>query len=136
MAQLPFARYSKGFVSLINVLAVTGIGATIVISLLWLALGSSDNHLLLLRSMQARNAATACAEVALQEIQNTTTYSGTYSLTINDIECSYTVTIGTGEEREVTASSTHNGVTRKIEIEITQINPTIIISSWQEVADF
>lgn len=136
MAQPQFARSFKGFVILINVLAVAIVGSTIVISLLWLAIGSSNNHVTLLNSMQTRNLANACVEVALQEIRNNTSYSGSDVVSINDIECSYTVTIPSNGNREITASSTYNNVVKKIEVLVSQVDPTIIISSWQEVADF
>lgn len=136
MAQPPSARSFKGFVILINVLAVAIVGSTIVISLLWLAIGSSSNHVTLLNSMQTRNLANACVEVALQEIRNNTSYSGSDVVSINDIECSYTVTILPASAREITASSTYNNVVKKIKVLASQVDPAIIISSWQEVADF
>lgn len=136
MRQLPSASKIPGFISLINVLSVTTIGATIVISLLWLALGSSDNHLTLLRSMQTRATANACAETALLEIKNNPTYTGSDELTIDNIECSYTVTSQGAQARTISAASTSDGVTRKLKVIIDQVSPTINMTSWQEVADF
>lgn len=80
--------------------------------------------------------ASACSEEALQNINLLSAFQGTGSLALGKGSCSYAVIVGSGDNRTINASGTINNITRKIKIIISQITPVIVISSWQEVADF
>lgn len=101
-----------------------------------LGLGSSRNSFSLEESNQAKALANACAEEALQEIQDLLVYEGSDTISLGQGSCSYTVTRLASQNRDIEASGTVGDVVRKIEISIDQIRPEINIVSWQEVADF
>jgi len=126
----------KGYVALITVLITGAIGVAIATSLLLLGLGSSRTSFALEQSNQAKALANACAEEALQQIRDSTPFTGTGSLTLGQGTCGYTVVNDGGENRTVTASGTVGTVVRKIKIIVNTINPAINLTSWQEVADF
>ena len=126
---------SKGYIALITVLVTGAVGAAITVSLILLGLGSSRTSFSLEQSNQAKALANACAEEALQQIRDSTAFTGTGSLTLGQGTCGYTVVNDGGENRTVTASATVGTVVRKIKIIVNAINPAINITSWQEVAD-
>jgi len=128
--------YSRGYITLISVLVVGAVGVAIATSLILLGIGSSRSSFALEQSNQAKALANACAEEALQQIRDSTPYTGTGNLSLGQGTCTYTVTSQGGQNRTITASGTVGTIVRKVKIIITKINPTITVSTWQEVADF
>lgn len=127
---------NRGYITLISVLVVGAVGVTITISLILLGLSSSRTSFAVEQSGQAKALANACAEEALQEIRDSTPYTGSDNLTLGQGNCTYTVTSQGGQDRTITATGTVDTIVRKVEIVIDKINPTIEVVSWQEVADF
>lgn len=125
-----------GYIILVSVLVVGAVGIVIGISLILLGLGSSRTSLALEQSNQAKALANACAERALQQIRDSTSFEGTGNLNLGQGSCTYAVTKLSGENRIVTASGVVGTVIRKVRITIDSIYPQIKVSSWQEVADF
>ena len=134
-----FPRYTKkwynnnaGYVTLISVLVVGAVGVVIALSLILLGSGASRTSFALQQSAQAKGLANACAEEALEQIRESTAFTGSGNLTLGQGTCSYTVTNTGGTNRTVTTSGTVGTIVRKLTIIITAINPLIIVSSWQE----
>lgn len=123
-----------GYVTLISVLIVGAVGTSIVLSLLLLGSASSRTTFTYEQSLQAKNLADACAEDALEQIRTSTAFTGSGNLTIGQGSCTYLVTSGGGENRTITASGTVGSVIRKVTISITDIDPSIVVNSWQENA--
>ena len=133
MAPHPFA---KGFATLVSILLVGTIGLAIATSLLLLGLGASRTSFVQQQSYQAKALADACAEEALQQIRDSLPFTGSGSLTLGQGSCTYTVTSQGAQNRTITASGTVSTMTRRVRIILNQINPTINVTSWQELADF
>jgi len=129
-------KNEKGVLTLMSVLIVGAIGLSVGVSLLLLGLANSRTNLALQQSNQAKVLADACAEEALQQIRDLGSYVGSGVLTLGQGTCIYTVTNTGGTTRKITASATVGSVVRKNQITISAISPSVIISSWQEVADF
>lgn len=127
---------NQGFAAIIAVIIVCAMGLVIASSLLLLGLGSTRSSFSRTQSDQAKGLADACLESALQEIRNNTSYSGTSGLTLGQGSCTFTVAIQSGENRTIIAAGTVGNTVRKVRATLSQINPTITIVSWQEVADF
>jgi len=127
---------NKGYITLISVLVVGAVGVAITTSLLLFGLGSSRSSFAAEQSAQARALAGACAEEALQQIRDSTPYTGSDSLSLGQGSCDYTVTNGGGQNRTIEATGTVGSVVRKVRVVIDTINPSINITSWQELADF
>lgn len=126
---------NKGYIVLITVLLVGAVGAAIAVSVIWLGLGRGKSSLALEQSNQAKALANACTEEALQQIRDSTAFTGTGSLNVGQGTCSYTVTAGVGENRTITSSGTVGTIIRKVKVLISVINPSITVTSWQEVVD-
>jgi hypothetical protein len=124
----------RGYIALISVLVVGAVGISVTVSLILLGLGSSRTSLALEQSNQARGLVNACAEEALQQIRNSTPYTGTGTLTLGQGDCNYTVTSQGGSNRTVDSTGIVGTVTRKAKIIISAIQPKIIVTSWKEVA--
>ena len=131
-----FFTQKNGFITLISVLVVGALGVAISVSLLLLGLNSSRTSFAYEQSNQTKALANACAEEGLQQIRDSTSFTGTGSLTLVQGTCSYTVTSQGGSNRTITSTGTVGTIIRKVKIIISGINPTITATSWQEVADF
>ena len=136
--RLCYNKHQKGYITLVSVLVVGAVGIAITTSLLLLGVGSSQTSYAYQQSNQAKFLANACAEEALQQIRDSTLFAGSNSLTLGQGTCTYTVinTTPTGQERTITASGTVGTIIRKVVIFINKINPTMKVTSWQEVAGF
>ena len=124
-----------GYITLISVLVVGAVGVAITISLILLGLGSSRTSFALEQSNQAKALTNACAEEAMQQIRDSMSFTGNGNLSLGQGTCNYTVTSQGGQNRTITALGTVGTIVRKVKIIISKINPTITVTSWQEVAD-
>ncbi len=129
-------NYQRGYIALITVLVTGAVGVAITVSLLLLGLGSGRTSFSLEQSTQTKALANACVEEALEQIRDSTPFTGTGSLTLGQGTCAYTVTSQGGQNRTITASGTVGTIVRKVKIIIDKITPNINVTSWQEVADF
>lgn len=127
---------NEGYITLISVLVVGAVGISIALSLILLGVGSARTSFAYDQSHQAVGLADACAEEALQQIHDSTPFTGSSTFTFSQGACNYTVTSQGGQQRTIVASSVVGTVIRKVKIIINRINPTILVTSWQEVADF
>lgn len=125
-----------GYVTLISVLVVGAVGMAIVLSLILLGLAMSRNSFAYEQYGQARSLADACAEEGLQQIRSSTPYTGTGGLSFSIGSCTYEVTSQGGSSRTVQAIGTVGTITRRVEVVIDSINPTLNVVTWQEVAQF
>ncbi len=128
-----FSSRQPAFVSMISVLILGAVGLSISIYIILFSLSSSKNSLSLSQSTQARTLATACAESALEQIRENTSYTGTTNLTLSSGTCSYIVTNTGGETRTITVTATVSSVVRRLSLTVTAINPIITTGSWQEI---
>jgi len=128
-------KKSSGYVTLISVLVVSAIGIAICASLILLGVGSSRTSFAVEQSNQAKGLASACAEEALQQIRDSTPFTGSGNLSLGQGTCAYTVTSQGGQNRTITASGTVGTIVRKVSIIINKITPLILLTSWQEVAN-
>jgi len=126
----------KGFITLVTVLIVGVVGVSIASSLILLGVDASRTSFAEERSARARALANTCAEDALERVRISPSYTGTATNIFPDGSCAYTIASQGGENRTIAASGTIDTIIRKSKISIDRINPTIRITSWQEVADF
>ncbi len=127
---------TKGYIALVTVLVTGAVGVAIAVSVVLLGLGVSRTSFAAQQSLQARALADACVEEALQQIHDSTPYTGTAGLTLGQGSCSYTVTSQGGQNRTVISTGTVGTIVRKVKVIISGINPNVTLTSWQELADF
>jgi len=121
----------NGYIALISVLIILAVISTGAITAAFLSIGEAGMGLQKNQSSEAYYLASACGEEALQQINDFPLFQGIGILTFDNGDCQYRVAGNT-----ISASGVVNSFVRRIQIVISQISPVIIISSWQEVADF
>lgn len=136
ISKMQYNKEQRGFITLISVLVVGAVGVAIAFSLLLLGVGNARTSFAIEQSNQAKALANACAEEALQQIRDSTPFTGSGNLTLGQGTCNYTVTSQGGQNRTITSSGTVGTIIRKVKIIIDKINPAIQVVSWQEVSDF
>lgn len=123
----------SGYVALLAVLIVSSAATVIATTLLVTGVDSQRTALMTQQSVQARKLADACAEEALQQIHDNTSFTGTNNLSLGQGSCSYTVTNTGSTTRTIVTSGTVNNVVRKVQVYVT-ITTSISVTSWQEVS--
>ena len=123
-----------GYVALIAVLIVGA--ASLAIGVAMLSTGTDSQRAVLVsqQSIQARSLASSCADEALQQMHDNTSFTGTNNLSIGVGSCTYTVTNLGGASRQVDVSGTVGGVVRKAQVYVTIGASSISVTSWQEVS--
>lgn len=88
------------------------------------------------QGLAARLLADSCAERALEEIRESASFSGSDTLTYSNGSCSYAVINEGGQNRTIEASGAVADALQRVELTLTQINPTITVAAWREVDAF
>lgn len=122
----------KGFITLFSVILLTALSIALVAMLMAQSLLATKNSGDETSALKARASATACAELALQNLRDNYNYTGNGSQSLNSGTCGYLVTNLGGNNRNIQASSTVSGFVNKISITADASSPAIHISSWQE----
>lgn len=125
----------SGYIALISVLVVGAVSLVATIGVLTSGTDTQRSVLAQQQSIQALGHATSCAEEALQLIHDTTTFTGSNTLTFSTGSCLYTITNTGGQNRVIDTTGTVNDVVRKLKVYVTIGTSSITVTSWQEVAD-
>ena len=127
---------TKGYIALLSVVVLGIVGTSIMLSVILSGIGSLKTNIVLEQSSQAKSVSTSCGEEALQKILETGTTSSIGSLAIASGTCSYSITNTGGAAITIQATGVVSSVTSKIRVIIATTTPSIVLSSWEEVADF
>lgn len=127
---------NDGYVVLLTVLSIGAVAVAIATTLLMFGVDAAKNALTEDHGKQARGMADACAEEALEQIREASTFTGYNTLMLGTNVCSYNVTNLGGQNREVRASSTVSTTVRRVKITLDRVRPTLNVTSWQEVINF
>ncbi len=125
-------RHERGYIALMAVLIVGA--AALAIGVTLLATGTDSQRTVLVQQQykQARTLAITCAEEALQQIHDNTSFTGSNNISLGQGTCTYTVSNAGGSSRTVDATGTVSAVSRKVQISAT-VGTTISITSWKDV---
>ena len=126
-------KTNNGFIALVTVLIIFAIVLLVGLSIGLLSINEAQMGLRKSQSSQAYYLANLCAEDALMKLKEDINYSGNETIEIEGGSCQILPIEGKWTIK--TISNFQNQV-KKIKIIISQVNPKMIISSWQEVADF
>ena len=127
-------RRAKGYVSLLSMLIATVIGLGIATSLLLLGINSAKGSITLIQSNQAKGLANACLEHALLSLNNSSAYAGNETINFPLGSCQVAVVVnGGGQVRTIQTTGTVGTVVRKVQAQTSQLTPTVVITSWQEI---
>ena len=126
----------KGYIALLSVVSVSAIGVAVMLSLILLGIDATKTDFAIQQSANAKVAASSCGDEALQNILESGTTSSSGNLTLGSSSCSYVITSQNGQNIKIDSTGITGTVTSKVQIMISTTSPYIILSSWQEVADF
>ncbi|MFZ4631709.1 MAG: hypothetical protein ACOYL8_00705 [Patescibacteria group bacterium] len=129
------SREEKGYITLISVIIIGAVIFSIVLFMLTSGIDATKSSLIYTNSFRAKFLADACAEEALQQVRDNTSFTGSNTITLSGGTCFYSVTNTGASTRTIDATSTILSDTKKVRIFISAISPKIIISSWSDVAD-
>ena len=102
----------------------------------WLSVFVLEGSAAAKHSAQARYLADTCAEIALQKIWDSSSYTGSGSFSGFNGSCTYVVSSSGGENRQINTTGVLGNVTRKVKVLVDKVILQVNVSSWQEVADF
>jgi len=130
-------KHQQAYIALITIIIISAVTLLIAASTSLFGISETDMGLIEDQSTQSYYLANACVEYALERLKNNINYTGNETLDIDDGSCYVYLPEGSGNEnRTVRVTGTLANKTRKLKIIIEEINPSIIISSWQEVSEF
>ena len=124
---------SSGFIALITVLIIFAIALLVGLSASLLSIGEATMGLKKFQSSQAYFLANLCAEQALMKLKEDINYPGNETIEIGGGSCQILPIEGNWL---VKTSGNFQNQIKKMKIIVSQVNPEMIIESWQEVADF
>ena len=133
MKLISFLNNQKGFISLITVLIILGVVLLIGVGISQLSISEAQMSLQKTQSSQSFYLANLCAEEALMKLKENINYPGDETILEGGGSCYILPIEGTWTVKVI--SQFQNQI-KKMKIVISQVNPTMIIISWQEVADF
>lgn len=125
----------RGYVVLLTVLIVGAVALAIATTLLVSGIDAARSAATEEWSRVARAMSDGCAEEALEQIREASSFTGYGTLTLGGNTCGYNVINLGGTNRQINASSTVSTVVRKTKLVLSKVNP-ITITSWQDVIDF
>ena len=127
----------RGYTFLLSVLFVGAIALTVTATMLMLGWLAMLNSRILEQSGEAFEFAMTCAEHGLLGLFEDNTYQGNEDLSVGEDTCSILVIGGAGnDDRSLCTEGTSGNATRRLEIIIERILPSIEIFAWQEVEFF
>lgn len=123
----------QGVIVLLTVVIVCAITTAIAVSLLLLGIGSAKTSFTLVQSQQAKSLANACAELALNGLRLSETYTWPGVQTIGAGTCTASLS-GSGDSgRGVTASGIVGTVVRRVTITGLNLATQAVVTQWAEV---
>lgn len=135
MTQLALENNKKkpAFAALFSVLILIIISGFVITGILVSSASGVQNNAVYRDGIEARALADSCANVAIDNLKDDNTYPGNESITIASKQCQVLAIAGSGNNnRVVRGQATVNGVTKKIEVSISELVPNTIINYWEE----
>jgi len=128
-----FLKKQKGFIAITTVLIISALVLMVGIGVSLESIGEIKMGLQRSLSSESYYLANLCVEEALMKLKEDSAYLGDEiinlgngSCTILPIEGNWTIKISASSSDQV----------KKIKLIVSQINPEIIVDSWEEVAEF
>lgn len=123
----------QGIIALITVLIAGAIMLVVGIGMSTRSIVGSKESLYQELSHQALAMATSCMEQALLSLADNSLYTGNQTVVIGPNKCAIALITGSGNTRTVQTSSTVGGHIRRLSVTVSNVNPPLQVSSWQEI---
>ena len=126
-------KSENGFVALLTIFIILTIALLLGLSFGLLAISETNMSLEKTQSSQADFLANLCAEQALMKLKENINYQGNETIEAEGGNCQILPVEGNWV---IEVIANFQNQIKKTKITVTQVNPKMVISSWQEVADF
>lgn len=127
-------RTRHGFIALTSVLIIQTVTLAIVLAVGLRSVGESNMSGGEQQSHRALALANLCAELAMMRLESVLQYAGNQTITVGSDTCQILTIEGSGNlNRKVKTQSTIAGYTKKMNVTVTRISPSMQITSWKEV---
>ncbi len=123
----------KGFIALTTVLIILVIALLVGIGLGLRSISEMKMGLQKSQSSESYYLANLCAEQALMKLKEDSNYTGNETISTENGICEILPIEGSWT---IKVSATSSNQIKKMKIIVSQINPQMIIVSWEEVPDF
>jgi len=123
----------QGFIALITVIIVAAITMVVGIGVSLLSISEANIGLGTHQSSQAYYMANLCAEHALMRLKEDVSYTGDETMNNEMGSCTIFPVEGNWV---IEVQGVSSNFVSKIRIVISQVDPSMVINSWEEVADF
>lgn len=130
-------KYNQGYIALLTVLIIGALALIVGIGSSLRSLGGSQVVSGEEFAHRALALANACAEDAIVKLKGNLSYAGGESVVVDGSDaCDILNVEGTGStDRVVNAEAFVSGYKKKVKVVISEVTPTLTISSWREVAE-
>lgn len=125
----------SGYVTLMSVIVLGAIAVSIVVMVLTIGTDMLRGSKIYQDSSQSHALASSCAERALGVIRDSTSFTGTGSISYSAGSCSYVVSNTGGSTRQINASSSVSNAVSRVQVQISDVAP-VTVSMWRDVASF
>lgn len=124
---------ARGYATLFTVLVAGAVASAVSVALLLFAVDASRSSQAFRQSSEAKAAANACAETALNKIVENNNFTGTVNLNIGAGSCQADIANTGGNNRTVLGVGVIGNHTRRVFLNIDRLKPSLRVSSWQEI---
>lgn len=127
----------NGYITLSFVIVLGLISTFVVTSLLYLNANAFKLVEVESEYMLAMYGAESCAEITMNNLQGNLAYPAGDVIVIDDTTCNIVAILGTGNNnRTVQVIAVNGDATARLEVGISEVQPNVVISSWERVASF
>jgi len=128
-----FFEKQKGFIAITTVLIISALVLIVGIGISLESIGEMKMGLQRSLSSQAYYLANLCAEQTLMKLKENSSYLGDETINMENGNCTIEPIEGNWT---IKVSAFSSGQVKKMKLIVSQINPEIIVDSWEEVAEF
>jgi len=128
-----FLKKQKGFIAITTVLIISALVLMIGIGISLESIGETKMGLQRSLSSQSYYLTNLCVEQTLMKLKENSSYSGDETINVENGSCTILPIEGNWT---IKVSAFSSGQIKKMKLIVSQIDPEIIVDSWEEVAEF
>ena len=128
-----FFKKQKGFIAITTVLIISALVLMVGIGISLESIGETKMGLQRSLSSQSYYLINLCAEQTLMKLKENSSYLGDETINVENGNCTILPIEGNWT---IKVSAFSSGQVKKMKLVVSQIDPEIIVDSWEEVAEF
>ena len=126
----------RGFIAVTSVLILSTLFLSLIIGIGISSIEATKYDIATQYQSKAILSSQACAEYAMMQIASELHYTGDEEISVSGETCAVLEIEELGNTRTIHTSSTINGYTHRVIVEVSDISPTVVIDSYKSVTSF